>query len=118
MFTAIRAETAHSPTYQLLRGEIKKRGGRSPGSGNQVIAGKANPSLFSQGFVLTARRGVLLGLDAFLRRVLVTARRPRPCLSPGMRSATSICGLFVCVASAHGGSNVSTRGMRRAQRPQ
>ena len=41
MFTAIRAETAHSPTYQLLRGEIKKRGGRSPGSGNQVIAGKA-----------------------------------------------------------------------------
>jgi hypothetical protein len=35
MFTAIRAETAHSPTYQLLRG------GRSPGSGNQVIAGKA-----------------------------------------------------------------------------
>jgi hypothetical protein len=39
MFTAIRAETPHSPTYQLLRGEIKKRGGRSPGSGNQVIAG-------------------------------------------------------------------------------
>ena len=39
MFTAIRAETAHSPTYQLLRGELKKRGGRSPGSGNQVIAG-------------------------------------------------------------------------------
>jgi hypothetical protein len=39
MFTAIKAETAHSPTYQLLRGEIKKRGGRSPGSGNQVIAG-------------------------------------------------------------------------------
>jgi hypothetical protein len=42
MFTAIRAETAHSPTYQLLRGEIKKRGGRSPGSGNQVIAGGWN----------------------------------------------------------------------------
>jgi len=42
MFTAIRAETAHSPTYQLLRGEIKKRGGRSPGSGNQVIAGRQN----------------------------------------------------------------------------
>jgi hypothetical protein len=40
MFTAIRAETVHSPTYQLLRGEIKKRGGRSPGSGNQVITGR------------------------------------------------------------------------------
>jgi hypothetical protein len=39
MFTASRAETALSPTYHLLRGEIKKRGGRSPGSGNQVIAG-------------------------------------------------------------------------------
>jgi hypothetical protein len=25
MFTAIRAETAHSPTYQLLRGELKKQ---------------------------------------------------------------------------------------------
>ena len=41
MFTAIRAETAHSPTYQLLRGELKKRGGRSPKSRNQVIAGSA-----------------------------------------------------------------------------
>jgi hypothetical protein len=39
MFTAIRAETAHSPTYQLLRGELKKRGGRSPKPRNQVIAG-------------------------------------------------------------------------------
>ena len=37
MFTAIRAETAHSPTYQLLRGELKKRGGRSPKPRNQVM---------------------------------------------------------------------------------
>ena len=27
MFTAIRAETAHSPTYQLLRGELKRGAG-------------------------------------------------------------------------------------------
>jgi hypothetical protein len=47
MFTAIRAETAHSPTYQLLRGELKKRGGRSPKSRNQVIAGGGQTAGFS-----------------------------------------------------------------------
>ena len=47
MFTAIRAETAHSPTYQLLRGELKKRGGRWFKAANQLVAGF--------GFVLRVR---------------------------------------------------------------
>ena len=57
MFTAIRAETAHSPTYQLLRGELKKRGGRSPGSGNQVIAGSAPLAAPSQDGTAPAAAG-------------------------------------------------------------
>ena len=60
MFTAIRAETAHSPTYQLLRGEIKKRGGRSPGSGNQVIAGQLLSCIYK------GRRRFLFGSDVYL----------------------------------------------------
>jgi hypothetical protein len=59
MFTAIRAETAHSPTYQLLRGELKKRGGRSPGSGNQVIAGGA-PVECASAYALPVLQGALL----------------------------------------------------------
>jgi hypothetical protein len=59
---AARAETARPPTHQLLRGELKKRGGRSPGSRNQVIAGgethanaiKENSQHLS-GYLLSAR---------------------------------------------------------------
>jgi hypothetical protein len=40
---------AHSPKHQLLRGELKSRGGRSAKAGNQLVAGAATVSLSDRG---------------------------------------------------------------------